>query len=359
VGYIRINSNYDDLNLVIRLFERALQKFRTYQVSGIIIDLRYNSGGAPLNLSGFLTDQEIPLGQLEYFNDATGHFEPESPRDKVRPNQHQYRFDKMVLLVGPACFNVCEIEAFGFSQVPGMIVAGQYPTAGVVAETARGKFALPEGFSLTIPTGRYTLQDGSIFLEGQGVPPTLRIPVDETTVFSTEDVVLQAAIQAIRQPFGSGIPPSGHPKLASKAQAESALSAGTGFLENAARESFDPSHFTRAGVVTFTIPLMTPKTLIWAYWWCAANADILIENLNKIQLNFELDGKDIPIDQMAVSEVELNGKQCRIIYTALSDWPAGEHHLSTIAIFTDPINDGLEVFEPGNYVTQYSVYVKP
>jgi hypothetical protein len=78
-----------------------------------------------------------------------------------------------------------------------MEVFGMYPTAGVEAETARGKFLLPEDISLTIPTGRFTLPDGSIFLEGEGVQPTVRIPINEETVFSTDDLVLLAAVEYI------------------------------------------------------------------------------------------------------------------------------------------------------------------
>jgi C-terminal processing protease CtpA/Prc len=197
VGYVKINSNYDDLGLIIKLFQRALQTFQDNQVPGIIIDMRYNSGGANLGLAGFLTDQEIPMGQLEYYSDETGKFEPEGVREKVTPNVEQYRFDKVVLLVGQACFSACELEAYGFSQIPKAIVVGQTPTAGVEAEVARGQFIMPQGFFLQFPTGRFTLPDGSLFLEGQGVPPTVKVPVDETTVFSEDDVVLQAAIKLI------------------------------------------------------------------------------------------------------------------------------------------------------------------
>lgn len=197
VGYIKINSNYDDLGLIIRLFERALQKFEEYEVAGIIIDLRQNSGGAPLGLAGFLYDEEIPMGQLEYYSDTTGKFEPDGPREKVIPNEEQYSFNTMVLLVGNACFSACEIEAYGFSQVPGMTVMGQFPTGGVEAEVARGQFELPGGISLQIPTGRFTLEDGSIFLEGVGVVPDILLPVDEASVLSEEDVVLQEAISVI------------------------------------------------------------------------------------------------------------------------------------------------------------------
>lgn len=197
VGYVRINSNYDDLSLLIKVFERALKSFEAAGVYGIIIDMRLNSGGAPLGLAGFLHDREIPLGQLEYYSSKSGRFEPDGPRDKVLPNVNQYRFDKMVLLVDQFCYSACEIEAYGFSQVPDMVVMGQFPTAGVEAETARGEFILPEGIEFGVPTGRFTLPDGSIFLEGEGVQPTIRIPVDEASVLSDQDVVLQEAVDYI------------------------------------------------------------------------------------------------------------------------------------------------------------------
>jgi C-terminal processing protease CtpA/Prc len=197
VGYVKINSNYDDLSLLIKIFERALKSFETAGVNGIVIDMRLNSGGSPLGLAGFLHDREIPLGQLEYFSSVTGKFEPDGPREKVIPNSNQYSFNKMVLLVDQFCYSACEIESYGFSQVPGMVVMGQFPTAGVMAETARGKFQLPEGIEFGVPTGRFVLADGSIFLEGKGVQPTVRLPVDEASLLSGEDVVLQQAVNFI------------------------------------------------------------------------------------------------------------------------------------------------------------------
>lgn len=199
LGYVKINSNYDDLNLIIRLFERALKTFAANEVEAIIIDLRQNSGGAPLGLAGFLTDQDIVLGQLEYYSEKTGKFEPEGLPDKITPSENQFRFDKMILLVDQACASACELEAYGFSQVPGMTVVGQYPTAGVEAEVARGQFKLPEGMSIQIPTGRFVLPDGSIFLEGQGVIPDERIPITRDFVLMSGDPVLSYAVQLARQ----------------------------------------------------------------------------------------------------------------------------------------------------------------
>jgi C-terminal processing protease CtpA/Prc len=196
VGYIRIASNSDDLNLTIRMFEHALKKFTEQKVAGIIIDMRNNPGGAPLGLAGYLTGNEITQGQLEYYSEKTGKFEPEGEPEKILPNQTQYTFDKMVLLVGMNCYSACEIEAQGFSQVPGMIVVGQTPTGGVEAETARGQFKLPGGLEVVIPTGRFLNPDGSLFLEGTGVQPTIKVPTTAETVLSKDDPVLQAGIDA-------------------------------------------------------------------------------------------------------------------------------------------------------------------
>ncbi len=197
IGYININSNYDDLNLIIRLFQRGLQKFQDNQVAGIIIDMRYNPGGANLGLAGFLTNQTISLGQLEYYSSTTGKFELEGVPEQVTPNVEQFHFDKMALLVGLNCSSACELEAYGFSQVPGMMVVGQYPTSGIEAEVSRGQIKMPEGISMQFPTGREVLPDGSLFLEGQGVGPTIKVPVDQTSVLSSDDVVLKAAENAI------------------------------------------------------------------------------------------------------------------------------------------------------------------
>lgn len=358
VGYVRINSNYDDLNLIIRLFERALQQFEANEVSGIIIDMRYNSGGANLGLAGFLTDEEIPMGQLEYFSEATGKFEPEGLPDKVLPNQNQYRFDKMVLLVGQACYSACELESYGFSQVPGMITVGQFPTGGVEAEVARGQFLLPEGFSFQVPTGRFTLADGSIFLEGVGVQPTLRVPTDESTAFSTDDFVLAAGIKAVLEPLGAGITPSAPPKVLSPAESESAFAGGADFIWDVAREQYTEEVFVPY-TNTYTVALSTSKPLIWAYAWCAKDKDTLEKNFAQIDVKFILAGEQIPTDQLAVYDVASGGLECRLIYTALDDWQAGEHTFTTTATFKSDINDGSSTYAAGEYVDEYTVYVKP
>ena len=366
IGYVSINSNYDDLNLIIRLFQRALQQFESRKVAGLIIDMRFNGGGAPLGLAGFLYDKEIVMGQLEYYSSETKKFEPEGPPEKVTPNQEQYRFSKMALLVSPACFSACEIDSYGFSQVPGMMVVGQYPTGGVEAEVSRGQFKLPEGMSLQVPFGRFKLPDGSLFLEGQGVKPTVNVPIDEKTAVATDDVVLNAAIAAVLGQASSAgeataagpLPAaSGAPKIASPDQSMSALTSGVPFLEDKAAEKHQSADYAKPGKVTFTVSLAPSDQVLWAYVWCAGSQITLDDNFKSIRLKFVLDGKDVTA-QIQHTDVPNGGQQCRVYFAALSDWPKGSHHLTTTSTLTGKINDGASDYEAGDYVLDYTVNVQ-
>jgi C-terminal processing protease CtpA/Prc len=369
IGYISINSNYDDLNLIIRLFQRALQQFSAQQVDGLIMDLRYNSGGAPLGLAGFLYGKEIVMGQLEYYSDKTGAFEPEGEPEKITPNQEQFRFNKMAVLVSPACFSACELEAFGFSKVPGMMVVGEYPTAGVEAEVSRGQFKLPEGMSLQVPFGRFMLPDGKLFLEGQGVKPTVKVPIDQKTAVSTEDEVLKAAVAAVLgvpvegsqptqpQAFEPLPPASAPPKMEPKDESMSALTSGKPALEDKAAEKYQASDFAGPGKLTYTLGLTPSDEVVWVYAWCATTLPQLKENLKSIKVKFILDGEDVT-SQMNATDLPNKGQQCRVYFSALSNWPAGSHHLTTTATFTKKINDGSADYPAGEYVLDYTVNVQ-
>lgn len=203
IGYVKITSYSDDLNLIIRLFKRAMDTFKSNQVPGIIIDLRYNFGGNPLGLAAFLTDQEIPLPQGYLYNETSGKFEPDGVPGRIYPNVEQYTFGKMAVLVGPTCYSACEEEAYSFSQVPGMMVVGMYPSNGSFADVGDGQIAMPDGISMQFPTERFLLADGSLFLQGQGVQPTVSVPVNEQTTEATNDVVLQAAENSILNGTGA------------------------------------------------------------------------------------------------------------------------------------------------------------
>ena len=359
VGYIKISSSGDDLNLIIRLFNHALKTFSDNNVAGIIIDMRQNPGGANLGLAGFLDTQEIPMGQLEYYSTKTGKFEPEGPRERVLPNVEQYTFKKMALLVDQACASACELEAYGFSQVPGMEVFGMYPSAGVEAEVARGQFLLPEGFSAQFPTGRFTLPDGSIFLEGKGVQPTTRIPLDAANLLSSDDVVLNSALNYILKPKGAGIIPNGNPTIASVADSIASIKGGQDkYLEDLAPEHF--ANPTDPGTTyTYTISLTPSEKVIWYYRWCAKDQSTLDQNIQNMTFKFILNDNDVPLTQFAALDGTASGMNCRMFGMMLTNWPEGEHHLKLTLTFKSSINNGTTAYPAGVMEYDYSVYVAP
>lgn len=198
-GYIRINTNFDDLGLIIREFEYALKQFQFNGMSNVIIDMRYNSGGANLGLAGFLYDKPIRLGSLEYYSEKTQRFEPDGLPERVIPNTPQYHFRNVAVLVGPACASACELEAYGFARIPHALVVGMSPSAGIEAEVSRGQYELPEGIGIQIPTGRFKDANGNLFLEGTGVVPNVKVPITLRNLLSESDVVLQTAVRALNR----------------------------------------------------------------------------------------------------------------------------------------------------------------
>lgn len=362
VGVVKVNSNYDDLNLIIRLFERALTTFKNNDVAGIVIDMRQNSGGANLGLAGFLTDKQIDLGQLEYFSDKAGKFEAEGPRDRVLPNEEQYSFPKMVLLVGQGCASACELESYGFSKVPGMEVVGMYPTAGVEAEVARGQFKLPENFTAQFPTGRFVNEDGSLFLEGTGVVPTIKVPIDEANVTSSDDVEMNTAVQYILKPEGSDVTPSSDPVLSDLTTVEKIFNEGkVGYLEQYAKEKY-PNSLEVGKTFPYTITLKESMPMVWGFGWCSTSQETLEENFSQILIKFTMNGTVVPGDKIAVvnqTGKDANGKDvwCRSAALIPDHWPSGEHHLETEITFKSKINDGMAEYPAGTVKDEYTVYV--
>ena len=53
------------------------------------------------------------------------------------------------------------------------------------------------------------------------------------------------------------------------------------------------------------------------------------------------------------------GQFCRVVSYQLTDWPAGEHHLTTTLTFLKKINDGFMDYDKGTFTYNYTVYVKP
>lgn len=363
-GYIKISSFSDNDVLSIQVWERAIRYFKENQVPGVILDLRLNGGG-----SGWLADQmaayffgqETVVGNTAFYNKGSGQFYMD-PGDETRmlPPQADLQYDgPVVVMVGPGCASACEFFSYNMTINGRATVVGQYPSEGAGGSVEQ--FLMPESTTVQLTIGRAVDAQGEIHLEGKGVVPTVKVPVNLEILkrqFDGEDVVLTYAEKVVSQPQGAGITPAAAPKLASAGEAEAALTGGEKFLEDKAREKYETADYSKPGTLTFTVPLVKSQNLIWAYAWCAKDVTTLKQNFEHIQLAFQLDGVDVS-SQMTNYETESNGQQCRLVYTALSEWLGGEHHLTTTATFDARINDGMADYEPGDYIMEYGVFVKP
>ncbi len=193
----KINSFSDNELLTIQLWERMLRTLNTHNVPGLIIDMRQNAGG-----SGFLADQmaayffqeSLTLGNTGRYDKESDkfYFDPRSEETFYLPAE-ELRYDGSVaVLIGPNCNSACEFFSFDMTLQDRAAIVGQYPTAGLGGSVDEVK--MPEGELFRFTKGRAVNSDGEIHIEGKGVPPSIQVPVNEETLFSTGDPVLEAAI---------------------------------------------------------------------------------------------------------------------------------------------------------------------
>jgi C-terminal processing protease CtpA/Prc len=362
-GYIKISSFSDNQVLTIQAWEYALQYFNDNEIPGVILDMRWNGGGSGWladQMAAYFFDEEINTGISAVYDEVTGEFftDPATEQLMIPPREGLQYNGPVVVMVGPACVSACEFFSYDLTINDRAIVVGQYPTSGGGGGVEA--FLMPENTYVQLTVSRQMDADGNVHIEGGGIAPDVRVPVTIESIQreqAGEDVILEAAVKVISQPKGAGVTPSAPPKIASQSEAESALSAGAPFLEDKAREQYAPEEVSAPGVFTYTIPLTKSETLVWGYFWCTTTQEILDQNFTQIEVNFELNGEAVPLDKFVITDLPSGGNQCRVIFTALSDWKPGEHQLTTAVTFKTPINDGMSEYPAGDYVSEYSVFV--
>ena len=362
-GYIKISSFSENAVLSIQAWEYAIQYFNDNEIPGVILDMRHNSGGDGWladQMAAYFFEEELITGIGASYDEVTGGFftDPDYDALMIPPREGLQYKGPVVVMVGPACVSACEFFSYAMTINDRATVVGQYPSSG--AGGGVEAFMMPEDTYVQMTVTREMDADGNIHIEGSGVEPDVRVPVTVESFqreLAGEDVILEAAEKVISQPKGAGVTPSAPPKFASQEEAENALSGGAAFLEDKAREQYAPEEVSVPGVFTYTVPLAKSETLVWGYFWCTTTTEILDQNFSQIDLSFELNGEAVPLDKFVTADLPSGDTQCRVIYTALSDWKPGEHHLTTAATFKTPINDGMGDYPAGDYVSEYSVFV--
>jgi C-terminal processing protease CtpA/Prc len=200
LAYVQIYSFSDNELLTIQLWERLMRELNENGIPGLIVDMRQNGGG-----SGFLADQmaayffqeSLVLGNAGFYDEDLDdfYFDPRG-EDRFYLPAEELRYDgDVAVIVGPNCASACEFFSYAMSLADRSAIVGHYPTAGLGGSIDR--VLMPDDEFFTFTQGRAVDADGEIHIEGIGVRPTVRVPVDEAAVLSPNDVLLQAAVNEL------------------------------------------------------------------------------------------------------------------------------------------------------------------
>jgi C-terminal processing protease CtpA/Prc len=195
--YARIMGFDDNSVLTIQLWERLMQTLNEQGFPGLVLDMRQNGGGYGFfadQMAAYFFDEELTLGNSGYYDESLGEFkfDPRTEDQFYLPDEDLRYPGKVAVLVGPACASACEFFSYDMTLQERAAIVGQYPTAGLGGGVE--DIAMPDGIMFRATVGRNVDADGNIHIEGQGVVPTVQVPVDEETLLSDSDPVLDAAV---------------------------------------------------------------------------------------------------------------------------------------------------------------------
>ncbi len=192
IGYIRIAEFMP--HEVTRDFDAALNYVRSTRA--LIVDVRHNPGGNHDTIrefvGRFLTQ---PLDAIEVY--VLGELYPWPP---IQPRGTFQYTNPVVLLINGRSFSGAEAFAEMMKQVPHVTAVGDTTGGGSGAadDSAPGRFQLPSGAEMRVPTGDARRYDGLPW-EWLGVPPDIRVEQTEADLMNGRDQQLEFAIEFLNQ----------------------------------------------------------------------------------------------------------------------------------------------------------------
>ncbi|HEX9332719.1 MAG TPA: hypothetical protein VF896_12575 [Anaerolineales bacterium] len=130
-------------------------------------------------------------------------------------------------------------------------------------------------------------------------------------------------------------------------------------LEALAQEQYTEQDFAKPGILTYTIKITDNKSTYFSYGWCAVDKKTLQQNFEHINVSLYFNDNELSKDVVhPLAFTRSDGLVCNDFGVLMSDWPAGEYKLKTVATFNDKINDGMADYAAGDYVVEYNVTVQ-
>jgi C-terminal processing protease CtpA/Prc len=207
---VRWNDFVDVVPAKIAVLEEALAAVAGEPATGVVLDLRGNTGGwtelYQVMASYFFTaGQPMPTNVFDWYT------YDQSADDFVRSDASDYKISAprpelaftgpLVVLIDEKCASSCEYFTQHLQVLKRATVIGQYSSRGAGGPIDR--IAMPGDLSFQYTVGRTTFAGTDVFnLEAKGVVPDVRVPVTletETAKLKGGDPVMRAALAALEK----------------------------------------------------------------------------------------------------------------------------------------------------------------
>ncbi len=209
IAYIAV---YEEVYGVYQPFRAAVKDAIARDAPGIVVDLRFNTGGDD-NLAsaygGWFVNRSVFYEYGTGYDPGTGTF-PVLWEAWTEPRPDRYE-GPVALLVSPYTISSGEGLPMVFTRSGTGAIVSWYGTNGVFGMEDVGP-KLPLGIVLLFPAGASLDENGTIQVDSNasmigGVAPTVRVPIDEDTVarsMAGEDVQLSYAVAWLEEQAKSG-----------------------------------------------------------------------------------------------------------------------------------------------------------
>ncbi|MBM4422999.1 MAG: hypothetical protein FJ030_06345 [Chloroflexi bacterium] len=146
------------------------------------------------------------------------------------------------------------------------------------------------------------------------------------------------------------------PTVGALDELETALNSDTAFLDSLSKEQYDSAELSQAGeTYTHTIDLPEEQPLIWQTNWCTTTEDILNQNLERMGIEFVVNGQTLDPSHIAAFTTRGGDLYCAYFMALVYDWPSGTTTLEIHVTFEEKINDGMADYPKGTHTYQYNV----
>jgi C-terminal processing protease CtpA/Prc len=189
-GYIQISRMAMDVFSFVPAFDRTLEKL--WQTSGLIIDIRFNTGGAIVltdQILGRLTGRKLYYGGML---NREGQYAP----FYVVPRRPIYR-GPVILLINEWNGSAADFFAYAAGQLEGVTLVGR-PTSGVVSNPSK-VLKLPGGARVQLVASGLADTSRHFVVEDVGVQPDIHVPYSLPDIRAGRDRDLETAVRILQE----------------------------------------------------------------------------------------------------------------------------------------------------------------